>query len=70
MKIEYVCEYCNEDAEISCEYESSSDYYVESYECGNCSKELNHSIIDDLAYEGVADWIGGKIDWARNMMDG
>ena len=68
MNLEYTCPHCNEDAEISCEYESPSDYYVEGYECGNCGKELNRSVIDDLAFEGAADWMGNKIDSAHDYL--
>ncbi len=32
------------------------------YQCGNCGKELNHNIINKLAYDGSADWMGSEID--------
>ena len=66
MKIDYICPFCKEDAEISVSYESPSDYYAEGYECGNCGKELDHNIVDDLAYDGTADWLGDKIDRAMD----
>lgn len=68
MNIEYECPFCQKDAEIYVEYESPSDYYISSYECGNCGKELNHSEIDDLAYEGASDYMGNKIDYAHDYL--
>jgi len=65
MKLEYFCPFCKHDAEISCEYESPSDYYIEGYECINCGKELDHNIIDQLAFDGVGDDMGNQIERAE-----
>ena len=68
MNINYDCPHCHKDAEIYCEYESPSDYYVSSYECGNCGQKLDENIIDELAYNGAADWMGNKIDSAHDYL--
>jgi len=69
MELNYTCPFCENDAQISCSYESCSDYYVDGYECGTCEKELDHEIIDDLAFKGVTEWMGEQIDRAEILCE-
>lgn len=62
LSLAYDCPFCKEDAEIQCEYDSPSDYYVGNYECARCGHTLDHKTIDKLAFESVPDYISNQID--------